>query len=1480
EPKKASGQIDIRAQAFLRGEIGYAAKLCAEQVGCVVDLAAYTQAFGEKLWPFYTNSIGIKGIGTCPSTCGNGKQDGEETDVDCGGACAQLESGRCKVGQGCSQTFDCAGKDVSCNPQTKKCADLGCGDGQKGKQESDVDCGGWCSKKCKVDQTCWRDQDCSDPLKPTGNFCQPGSGGSSFGKCAKAESMCGNGKLDAEHETDVDCGGSCSVALGRAKAACPIGAGCRLWFDCQQATGGGGTCIGGREFHGGGDGQDKFLLTSPPWPLTAEGPLSRGICMPIPPAQEPGAPPVCDTVDLKGAPVLLGGKDPVVFGPGMPVPKETWPPPKPSWPPSGASFAHALVSCGGPCAAIAPPPGKMGGCVLSLLPITYGPASPVNLYARCGAQAFTCPISSEPICGKTGPVDVFQLNTWANWPLGKVNCGCSADLQCDSQKCENGSCVGNHCVDKQWNGDETDVDCGGSCKTKCGLGSKCSKGTDCEGGPGFAVSLSCGAAGTCQPTCNDGYQSASETDVDCGGSKCAARCGVGQKCLANADCGKGHVCLDQGKGLRCSDLCLDGKQSVVETGLDCGGPCPKCLGEPCKSGGDCKSAICNAKANKCVATYCEDGKWQNNEVGIDCAGTCPSLCAAGKTCMEDANCLQDLYCKPGPGSPDSPGKGWCTGPTCDDGAQNGSESSIDCGGKKCPGCPTGKACKSHADCLGGACSPTGKCLDTCKNLKQDGNETFIDCGGGSCKPCSQGLACKVGSDCLTGVCLGGKCATDSMANCQDGKLSPGEVDVDCGHTCWVKCAVGKKCQYAIDCQSGICGAGKTCVASLCDDGKQNGDESDVDCGGSACKQCLQGGKCFGDGDCKTSACSAGKCAASKCSNGVHDGGETDVDCGGPCAQKCGLAKGCGNLADCQAGLYCNGKVCVASTCEDKVQNFGESDVDCGGPCTTKCSTSKKCTAGGDCASGICSAKLVCATTTCDDGSKNGSETDMDCGGTCAAKCAIGQACKSGSDCAGGVCSTAKCAGTAPKLTSLGASSGVAGSSLTLAGENFSAEASENSVLFGTTQAQVTAASATALTVTVPAVTSNAAPYDVKVTINAKVSASLPFTVLPRITTIAGGDAGFGGDNGPAQAAKLKAPVGVAVNATGHLAIGDGGNGRIRFVPSKDGDYFGMPMQAGTVHTVAGGGTGGSAVVGTAASLKDIRSLYLTDAGDIAIADAAAQGGDTAWLLSSVTGSNYGLSMKAGFLYALVGPAFHGTWEWTKTSYPSAKPPSCFLAAAVPHPSGLLLVDTCNGDLYQTGADFDNGTVMFAGLSSGTVFGEAVTTGNVKLVEGNGKKGQNGGILFPTSVAVANAQASGGDLYVTDQTLDVVMFRPGKAGSYFGQSMQANMHYWIMNETELFNPWGVAVTNLGLYVLDTANQRVAFRPTVDGYYYGQSMSAAKVYTVSGTKKQAGFAGDGGSALQAQLSNPMGFAVDAQGRIFIADTGNHRIRRVDP
>ena len=85
------------------------------------------------------------------------------------------------------------------------------------------------------------------------------------------------------------------------------------------------------------------------------------------------------------------------------------------------------------------------------------------------------------------------------------------------------------------------------------------------------------------------------------------------------------------------------------------------------------------------------------------------------------------------------------------------------------------------------------------------------------------------------------------------------------------------------------------------------------------------------------------------------------------------------------------------------------------------------------------------------------------------------------------------------------------------------------------------------------------------------------------------------------------------------------------------------------------------------------------------------------------------------------------------------------------------------------------------------------------------------------------------------------------------------------EAQLSSPYGVAVDGAGnLYIADAGNNRIR---KVD--------SSGLITTIAGTGER-GFGGDGGPATAALLNNPTGVTLDSAGNLFVADTGNHRIR----
>jgi sugar lactone lactonase YvrE len=109
-----------------------------------------------------------------------------------------------------------------------------------------------------------------------------------------------------------------------------------------------------------------------------------------------------------------------------------------------------------------------------------------------------------------------------------------------------------------------------------------------------------------------------------------------------------------------------------------------------------------------------------------------------------------------------------------------------------------------------------------------------------------------------------------------------------------------------------------------------------------------------------------------------------------------------------------------------------------------------------------------------------------------------------------------------------------------------------------------------------------------------------------IYTVAGtGTPGFSGDGGPATSAELAGPESVAVDAAGNLVIADTFNKRVRVVAHKTGTFYGKPMTAGDIYTIAGDGTFGFSGDGGPAAKAKLpfpTGVAVTAAGSLLIAD--------------------------------------------------------------------------------------------------------------------------------------------------------------------------------------------------------------------------------------------------------------------------------------
>jgi hypothetical protein len=163
--------------------------------------------------------------------------------------------------------------------------------------------------------------------------------------------------------------------------------------------------------------------------------------------------------------------------------------------------------------------------------------------------------------------------------------------------------------------------------------------------------------------------------------------GIGQPCLAQADCALGLVCA--------YGACTLPAGIPVGTSPDGGS------GEPCNAQADCAPGLICAYGHCAPTATCNDGMQNGDETDVDCGGYVCSSCLPGQRCVHSTDCTAGVC-----------SNGICQAPTCYDGVKNGNETDLDCGGA-CAPCPIGKQCLVSADCVNYAVCTNGICQDPC-----------------------------------------------------------------------------------------------------------------------------------------------------------------------------------------------------------------------------------------------------------------------------------------------------------------------------------------------------------------------------------------------------------------------------------------------------------------------------------------------------------------------------------------------------------------------------------------------------------------------------------------------------------------------------------------------------------------------------------------------------------------------------------------------
>src|SRR6267142_1339046 len=338
-----------------------------------------------------------------------------------------------------------------------------------------------------------------------------------------------------------------------------------------------------------------------------------------------------------------------------------------------------------------------------------------------------------------------------------------------------------------------------------------------------------------------------------------------------------------------------------------------------------------------------------------------------------------------------------------------------------------------------------------------------------------------------------------------------------------------------------------------------------------------------------------------------------------------------------------------------------------------------------------------------------------------------------------------------------------------------------------------------------------------------------------ISTVAGtGDFGFSGDGGPATAARLSNPTGLAVDRGGNLQIADSGNMRVRKVTVD-----------GLITTIAGNGyssfsgDGGRAThaqllfpSGTAVDPEG--NLYIADPGNGRVRRVSACGE-----ITTVAGNgSSGFSGDGGLATAAKLGAING--------------------------SGLALAADAAGSLYI--ADSYNNRVR-----------KVTPNGFIDTIAGGSDRGDSGdggpakaALLLDRKSTRVNLRGNlyiGGGNRVRRVTTDGIITTVAGNGQY---PYQAGVGDGGAATAASFpGPDAIAVDAFGnLYIADGLNGSIR-RVGLDG----------RISTVAGGGTMSPIP-DGASATSGRLQSPSSIAIDAAGNLYIAETGTSRIRKITP
>ena len=392
-----------------------------------------------------------------------------------------------------------------------------------------------------------------------------------------------------------------------------------------------------------------------------------------------------------------------------------------------------------------------------------------------------------------------------------------------------------------------------------------------------------------------------------------------------------------------------------------------------------------------------------------------------------------------------------------------------------------------------------------------------------------------------------------------------------------------------------------------------------------------------------------------------------------------------------------------------------------------------------------------------------------------------------------------------------------------------------------------------------------------------------------INTIAGtGEWDYGGDGGPATQAKLRNPRGVAIDGDGNVYIADGGNNRIRKVDAD----------TGIISTIAGtgeesyGGDGGPA---TQAQLHDPLDVEVDGQGNVYIADLwnhrirkvdAATG-----IISTIAGTEHqddggdgGPATQAhlngphGVALDAAGNVYIGDYYGHRVRKVDAATGTISTIAGLGWPPGYSgdggpATEAQLGEASGVAVD-GSGNVYIADTGNHRIRKVDAATGTISTLAGTTEAGDGGPATSAQLFQLRSVAVDGtGHVYIADirnHSIRRVDAFTGTISTLAGTGIRGDSgDGGPASKAQLSEPEAVAVDGTGnLYIADSANQRIR---RVDA-------TTGTISTIAGSGHWD-YGGDGGPATEAHLRHPRGVAVDGDGNLYISDSGNHCIRKVD-